>query len=34
MLRMFHERDQWHGELEAPIFRCSGQVPKWGGLVP
>ena len=31
---MFHERDQWHGELEAPIFRCSGQVPKWGGLVP
>jgi transposase InsO family protein len=30
MLRMVHERDQWHGELEAPIFRCMPYVVSRG----
>jgi hypothetical protein len=34
MLRMFHERDQWQGELEVRSSAAGGQAPKWGGLVP
>jgi hypothetical protein len=34
MLRMVHERDQWHGELEAPIFRCRWAGAKVGRACP